>query len=112
MFAIEMEGKVFRSQEGDEYGVIRAFQGSRPEGLQGEVLAEDGCGNFFVVLRSGGVAFWDHETNAATLLAESLAAFSAGLSEPEPVVLQPGQVQSVWVDPEFAKTFGLREGQS
>lgn len=109
MLVAELEGKVFRSPTGDEYGVIRAFQGLRPEDLEGEVLAEDGSGNFFVLLRSGVVAFWDHETNETTLLAESLASFASALLTPAPVVLREGQVKSVWVDPELAKELGLRD---
>ncbi|WP_024930854.1 SMI1/KNR4 family protein [Methylophilus sp. OH31] len=106
----EMEGKVFRSPKGDEYGVIRALQGSRPTILDGEVFADDGSGNFFVLLPSGAVAFWDHETSESTVLAESLASFFSALLTPEPVILREGQVKSVWIDPEFAKEFGLRDG--
>ena len=104
----EMEGKVFRNPNGDEYGVIRTLQVSRPKEFEGEVLAEDSCGNFFVLLPSGGVIFLDHETNETTLLAESLAVFCSALLKPETMVLREGQVKSVWVDPEFAKEFGLR----
>ncbi len=111
MLTAEMEGKVFRSPEGVEYGSIRARQGSAPEALPGDVFAQDDCGNFFVVLASGEVVFWDHETNATSLLAESLAAFCAALSVPKPAVLLEGQVKSVWVDPAFAKAFGLKVGK-
>jgi hypothetical protein len=104
----EMEGKIFRSRDGDEYGVIRAVFGPVPSDLQGQALAEDGCGNFFVLLKSGAVAFWDHESSETTLLVESLAHFVSALVFPEPVALREGQVKSVWIEPDFAKQFGLR----
>jgi hypothetical protein len=104
----DLEGKIFRNREGNEFGVIRAVFGSVPSGLQGQALAEDDCGNFFVLLQSGAVAFWDHESSETTLLAESLSHFVSALVFPGPVALREGQVKSVWIEPEFAKQFGLR----
>jgi hypothetical protein len=56
--------------------------------------------------RNGAVFFWDHELpDTPTQLACSFGAFLEVL-EPfdiKSVQLKPGQVKSVWVDPEFLK---------
>jgi hypothetical protein len=64
-------------------------------------IGEDSCGNFFLSAPDGSVSFWDHETDGETVLASSVEAFLAGLVEPTPVVLQPGQVKKAWIDPAF-----------
>jgi hypothetical protein len=72
-----------------------------------QTIAEDDCGNFFAVLESGAIAFWDHETDALTPLAISLQQFMANCTDPASVKLKPGQVKSVWINPEFAKQLGI-----
>lgn len=65
------------------------------------VMGADSCGNRFLLAPDGSVSFWDHETNGETPLAADVAQFCAALTEPAPVVLEPGQVQHAWIDPKF-----------
>ena len=65
------------------------------------VLGEDDCGNFFLYAPDGSVSFWDHETDQETVLAASVEEFCDSLVEPKPFVLRPGQVKTVWIDPDF-----------
>jgi hypothetical protein len=104
-----IEGKVFQPSPEEEYGPIRLVQGGLPEELKvHNVIAEDSCGNYF--LRDGErILFWDHETSEITNLAPSLIEFSAKCVEPDSVDLEEGQVESVWVDPEFAKEMGIEK---
>jgi hypothetical protein len=100
-------GNVFTSQNGVEYGVIRKFEGNSPTEISGaKVLAEDECGNYFLDM-GGSILFWDHETNEHLLLANSLDDFIAGCATPLVVDLKSEQVESAWVDPEFAQKFGI-----
>jgi len=100
-------GKAFRTRDGTEYGIIRKTKEPFPEELsESDVIAEDGCGNYFVQTNLK-VHFWDHETRESVVLAQSLNEFIAGCVAPPEVELEPGQVKSVWVDPEFAKKFGI-----
>ena len=100
-------GKVFVAGEGEEFGVFREASGTLPAEIQGQhVLVEDGCGNYVLEL-DGAIYFWDHELGTQRWLAKSLDEFIQGCRDPEEVELEPGQVNSVWVDPEFAKEFGL-----
>lgn len=100
-------GNVFTSPNGVEYGVIRKCDGNFPIEISGaNVLAEDECGNYFLEMH-GSILFWDHETNERLLLANSLNDFIAGCATPLVVNLQPEQVESAWIDPEFAKKFGI-----
>ena len=80
-------------------------------------IADDNCGNLFVLATEGdtlgAVYFWDHEfeaddgeparTDNLTLIAESFSDLLARLqpSSIDDVELKPGQVKSVWIDPEF-----------
>ena len=42
-------GKAFRTRDGTEYGIIRKTKEPFPEELsESDVIAEDGCGNYFV----------------------------------------------------------------
>jgi hypothetical protein len=67
-------------------------------------FAEDGCGNCFTVSKSDGrIWFWDHETGNSILMAPNLTAFLVALTKMPEVELEPGQVKSVWIDPEFMK---------
>jgi len=101
-------GKVFKSETGVEYGIIRKAEKPFPEVLvTSHVLAEDDCGNYFVLLNEA-VCFWDHETGEREILSESVDDFVSGCSVPEEVELEPGQVESAWIDPEFAKQFGVK----
>lgn len=102
-----IEGKVFQLSPEEEYGPIRPVQGGLPEELKDRnVIAEDSCGNYF--LKEGkSIVFWDHETSEITNLAPSLIEFSVKCVEPNDVELKEGQVESVWVDPEFAKEMGI-----
>ncbi len=100
--------KVFISEEGVEFGIIRKASLPFPSELEGEkVLAEDESGNYFIEVNEA-VCFWDHETSDTKLLASSLDNFISGCAEPEAVELKPDQFESVWVDPEFAKQFGIK----
>jgi hypothetical protein len=65
------------------------------------VIGEDSSGNFFLCAPDGSVSIWDHETDDETVLAASVEEFLAALVEPTPVVLKPGQVKKVWIDPAF-----------
>lgn len=100
-------GKVFRTKDGSEYGIIRKTKEPFPEELsKSDLIAEDECGNYFIQ-ENFEVHFWDHETSESTVLAHSIKEFIAGCVYPSEVELESGQVKSVWVDPEFAKKFGI-----
>ncbi len=100
--------KVFISEEGVEFGIIRKASLPFPNELEGKkVLAEDESGNYFIEINES-VCFWYHETSETEFLASSLDKFISGCSKPEAVELKPDQVESVWVDPEFAKQFGIK----
>ena|ERR1700722_2330533 len=78
------------------------------DGSSFPVLAEDPCGNCFTMREDGAVWFWDHETDDLVLLANSVAEFVPHCTDPPPVELRPGQVKSVWIDPAFAKSIGMK----
>ena len=100
--------KVFISEKGIEFGIIRKASLPFPSELDGaKVLAEDESGNYFIEVNEA-IYFWDHETLETEFLASSLDNFISGCAEPETVVLIPEQVESVWVDPEFAKQFVIK----
>ncbi len=96
----------------EEYGPIRFPSAPEKfEALDGrsfDVLAEDSCGNYFTVTKNGAVWFWDHETDDLEQLASSVSEFVAHCVDPPPVELDPKQVKSVWVDPTFAKSLGMK----
>jgi hypothetical protein len=101
-------GKVFKSENGVEYGIIRKAELPFPKDLStSNVFAEDDCGNYFVLLNEA-VYFWDHETGENEILSGSVNDFVSGCSFPEEVELELGQVESAWIDPEFAKQFGIK----
>ncbi|MCU4676572.1 SMI1/KNR4 family protein [Catenovulum sp. 2E275] len=101
-------GKVFKSENGVEYGIIRKGNLPFPKVLSNSnVLAEDDCGNYFVLLNEA-VCFWDHETGESKILSGSVNDFVSRCSSPKEVELEPGQVESAWIDPEFAKQFGIK----
>ena len=106
-------GKVFTNPHTLEtYGAIRAVDGAaaaHPASTLGYVpFAEDGCGNAFVQGSDGSIRFWDHETDGVILLADGWGAFVAGCHAPQPIELDSSRVESVWIDPDFAKKFGLK----
>jgi hypothetical protein len=106
-----IEGKVFRTAEGEEFGLIRASHSLGPEEMQtaGWVpFAENGCGDLFV-RRDESFAFWDHETSDILLLAVGEERFPASIGDPSPVELEPGQVKKAWIDPDFAREMTLHE---
>jgi hypothetical protein len=78
-------------------------------------VATTSGGNFVFIDedKNGAVFFWDHEVpDEITQLAPSFGAF-LDLLEPfdiNTVELKPGQVEKVWIDPEFLKKLrGHRE---
>jgi hypothetical protein len=93
-----------------EYGRIRVSATpatfSTLNGTRFDVLAEDGCGNYFTIRKDGAVWFWDHETDELLCLADSLPEFISHCTDPQPVELHPSQVKSVWINPAFAKSLG------
>ena len=95
-----------------EYGQIRipptptAF--STLDGTSYDALAEDGCGNYFTKTKDGAVWFWDHETDELVRFASSVSEFISRCTDPQPVELNPDRVRSVWVDPNFAKSLGMK----
>jgi hypothetical protein len=71
-------------------------------------IAEVPSGNF-VYLRKNSfdVFFWDHEIEKEKKLASSFTEFLEGLRvfDDNSIQLKPGQVKSVWVDPDFKPEF-------
>jgi hypothetical protein len=66
-------------------------------------------GNYVVIdLNQGqGVFFWDHEKPAGmTFLASDIQEFLDGLVpfDPDSIELKEGQIESVWIDPDFLKS--------
>ena len=107
----EVIGKVFKHPKtGEEYGVIRSAEkdGNLPNEIcNGELLATDECGNYFIIDSKSCIHFWDHETNYQTYLAKDLEEFLKYCVESEPLDSVNVKVESVWIDPEFAKMHGL-----
>ena len=102
-------GKVFKNNNGNEFGIIREAHSPYPDELsEYNVIAEDVCGNYFVMI-SSVIFFWDHETNEMVELSKTLDEFLSNCSEGSEVQLDPNDVISVWVDPEFAKEFGINQ---
>lgn len=87
------------------------FDGVLPEGYSidsfGSPFATDECGNLFTTKDESTIYFWDHETDEANLIAASFEELLAGATDPASVELREDQVKSVWIDPEFAKQFGI-----
>jgi len=108
---VAVSGLVFRERiSGTEFGVIRPVAPAPvllDDNGQWSVFAEDETGNAFVVAADGRVAFWDHETDVVTILAPTVQAFVDGCGEPSPVELDPDRIQSVWIDPAFARELGM-----
>jgi hypothetical protein len=95
----------------DVYYFSELFDGDFPEGYSidsfGSPFATDACGNLFTTKDESTIYFWDHETDEAYLIAASFEELLAGVTEPASVELREDQVKSVWIDPEFAKQFGI-----
>ncbi|HAS6685630.1 TPA: SMI1/KNR4 family protein [Vibrio parahaemolyticus] len=103
-----MFGKIFIDSSDCEYGVIRKTKSTVPKELSDvNVIAEDECGNYFI-LNAQGVFFWDHETSDRTFLSASLQEFEESCIEPQCIALSEGQVISSWIDPDFAKLHGVK----
>jgi hypothetical protein len=110
MLIEKIDGKVYRTAGGKEYGVIRALQGTVPPALGKKSLqafAEDSSGNYFV-LRTGFVHFWDDESLEVIFLAASLDQFVESLVSPTPVKLEEGQAKQAWIEPELAERRRLK----
>lgn len=107
-----VRGKVFMHPHTKEsYGPIRPpsqGQFSTLDGASFDSIGEDTCGNRFAVAKGGAVLFWDHETDDLISLAASVSEFVANCIDAAPVELNPGQVKSVWIDPEFAQLIGKK----
>ncbi len=77
--------------------------------LHGVPIAQDDCGNYiWLDPESGGVFFWDHEVDGpSSLIAPDVEAFVAGLQpfDASSVKLEPGQMISAWVHPDFKPQF-------
>ena len=103
-----MYGLVYvRPDTGEEFGLIRKICGAVPEfSPDGTPFAIDECGNFFILLASGEIAFWDHETNQVTILAADWDQFAANCTKPRPAELDPERVRSAWIDPDLARSLG------
>lgn|SRR5690554_3050008 len=105
---IQFLGKVFKASNGSEYGILRETVAPLPDDLSGShIFAEDECGNYFIS-KSDGIYFWDHETRKAEIIAVSIEEFIEGCVVPPAIRLEPGQVEKVWVDPEFSRKFGIK----
>ncbi|WP_033008397.1 SMI1/KNR4 family protein [Vibrio harveyi] len=103
-----MFGKIFIDSSGCEYGAIRITKSTAPKELSDvNVIAEDECGNYFI-LNAQGVFFWDHETSDRTFLSASLREFEESCVEPKCIALSEGKVISSWIDPDFAKLHGVK----
>ncbi|MEZ8733385.1 SMI1/KNR4 family protein [Vibrio splendidus] len=103
-----MFGKIFIDSSGCEYGVIRKTKATTPSELSDvSVIAEDECGNYFII-NPQGVFFWDHETSGRTFLSASLQEFEESCVEPRCIELSEGQVVSSWIDPDFAKLYSIK----
>jgi len=105
---ITVRGKVFIHPVSKQpYGPIRpSSQSPTLDGTALDVLGEDSCGNCFAAASDGGVLFWDHETNGLLRLTDSIREFVSHCKEAPPLELDPKQVRSGWIDPEFAKSIG------
>jgi SMI1 / KNR4 family (SUKH-1) len=107
----KLTGLIFTHPEtGEQFGCIRPseYNQDHPAWRQNWTpIADDGCGNAFLVSTDGSVAFWDHETDEVVQLAADWAAFVRGCAEAKPVELAESKVKSVWVHPSFAKKHGI-----
>jgi len=71
-------------------------------------IAECSSGNFvYIKFDVPGVFFWDHEVEGELQLSDSFSEFVDSLREfdLDSIQLEPGQVRSVWVDPNFKPEF-------
>jgi hypothetical protein len=95
-----------------EYGPIRIpptpTTFSRLDRTSYDVLAEDESGNSFTKTEDGAVWFWDHETDELVHLASSVSEFVTNCTDPPPIEVNPDRVKSVWIDPNFAKSLGMK----
>jgi hypothetical protein len=65
-------------------------------------LAEDDCGNFtYVQPATGEVYFWDHEVVGDEKIAANVPDFIFRLLTFDAGAVEPGQVVSTWIDPDF-----------
>ena len=105
-------GKEYDSNlSGEAYSFRGLFKGIYPDNYSIETcglpFAEDSSGNLYTTKNNGKIYFWDHETDDTVLIANSYEDLLGGLKEPSSIELREDQVKSVWIDPEFAKQFGI-----
>lgn len=105
-------GKEFESPHTCEgYCFSELFDGDFPDGYSiesfGRPFATDSCGNLLTTKDETRTYFWDHETDESTLIAATFDELLAGITEPASVELRDDQVNAVWIDPDFAKQFGI-----
>ncbi len=104
-------GLIFtHTDTGEEFGCIRPRVDAPDHPARRtrwEPIAEDDCGNAFIVSPDGAVAFWDHETDDIIPLAADWPTFVRGCAVGKPVILDPSKIKSVWIDPSFAKEHGI-----
>jgi hypothetical protein len=105
----KLVGLVFYDSElKREYGAIRPIEGEvRSPSPSMEPFAEDECGNLFVVDQNGKIHFWDHEVDELILLAGDFEWFTGNCVKLPEVKLKDSDVESAWIDPEFAKSLGI-----
>lgn len=106
----QVTGLVFiHPDTGNVYGVIRCVERKSAASIAGFTpFAEDECGNAFVQRDDSSILFWDHETDELAHLASDWKSFAENCRQSPSVVLDPAQVESAWIDPEFAKQFGIQ----
>ena len=98
-------GKIFVAENGALFGVVREPGASRPRELASEnVIASDGCGNYFFCNVPGEVLFWDHETRESVAVAPNAEVFVRNCVSPTSIVLPPHQAMASWIDPAFERT--------
>jgi hypothetical protein len=111
------ERRIFRSSGAKEYELCELYPVDRwtnetriwlrnCERTEEElsVIGRDSCGNYFLLLSSGSIAFWDHETDIEAVLSPNLQEFLNGLTSLGPIEMKPGQVKKVWINPDFLKS--------
>ena len=96
---------------GFAYAFDSRFDGAYPAEFPvdrfGVPFASDSSGNLFTQLSDTKIYFWDHEIDEIVLIANSFDELYAGAVKPTSIEFQNGQVKSVWIDPKFAKQFGI-----
>ncbi len=95
-----------------DIGAVRAEEPGRFAADLIPIAYAEGGNLVFVDLRDGSVHFWDHELEDVgpwRRLDDGFRTFWERLEkfEPASVELDPADVQSVWVDPDLLKEYGI-----